>query len=1041
MAFEGEHKIIPIKGISRAGADTVCEDGAMNEVIGLEYKNGSFKPYSPADSGLSLPSGTKAFYIHKSSDENIIIKDSSDELLWKSKSDFEGGVGKWSSFNPIISNVVSVEFVGNIMCVSTDDDMLEYMYDVSKKTYELYFNKDFYESLPRPKFRVSRFVEDFPMKGEYNSGNVMYVRDEYRFSSLQQDSNGGVSNTVVTPVFDKDNVLVAGLANKAKSLLAEHGRIFGYVVAVGAYKLKNGQYVMASSPVLLSAPNAINTNIYQNKYTLGPLPFFANYSLIDNGTVFKDAKYHSGSSQLWNSAMSPSFSDSSIGISTDQTLDYLNKPADNVTELAAYNSCIPSLFAWFNNSLGEKVSGGEIEYKCYMLGAYGNVLQFELEPIGYNGGVNSLEEFTKKYERVIDSFCIFLSPEISYYRDFTKEHVHYYKLYGIGNTAANASYRTASYSFDVRTNKEIFEDIGNIQNFYKVHEVPFHELRNCSGSYKNVDLVGKLGDNLLTQETLPISAFNYDSYIKGELKTYNSRLHHANYVKQLYRGYKGEDFSFWQYDTDIEYGKAGQYRLTDIGESDPMIVNIRVLIKDDEGESEIWHRYCYLNYALNPLITYPNRNAYRMEIYYNDGNDYCAAFDLHSSKHGGYAYHLQTSTENIGYIDICKPGYDLYRDKKAIEATANNTVLLKVSSPPTIVDLFTKRPNKNSLRVSQTGFVNIFDYSNYYRVGDGEIVSMCNMSTALSQDTFGRFPLLVFCTDGIYSMGVNTNGDGVYLDCSPFSREVCTNKNSICNIDGNILFASKKGLMIATSQGVMEYVPKMNGDIIHLPEVPVVPPATPVKGLGLEWYYKIIDVATGLVNSVCRVDFLEFISDADTYVSYISDKNKIIVYNKKFAYSFLIDIPTQVVTKINSTIMFDNNDYPEELYCDDSYKLLDFNNHSRGGNVMTLIQTRPLKLQEGQKVSYRVVLRGYFNATDPLTDASALLVLGSYDAINWQPIGLKQRYTDGYNNIGCVTDRVSCEYIMVIYSSPLTPDSHIDRIEITIKNKYNNKLR
>lgn len=139
--------------------------------------------------------------------------------------------------------------------------------------------------------------------------------------------------------------------------------------------------------------------------------------------------------------------------------------------------------------------------------------------------------------------------------------------------------------------------------------------------------------------------------------------------------------------------------------------------------------------------------------------------------------------------------------------------------------------------------------------------------------------------------------------------------------------------------------------------------------------------------------------------------------------------------------MFDNNDYPEELYCDDSYRLLDFNNHSRSGNVMTLIQTRPLKLQNGQKTSYRVVLRGYFNATSPLVDASALLVLGSYDAINWQPIGLKQRYTDGYNNIGCVTDRVSCEYIMVIYSSPLTPDSHIDRIEITINNKYNNKLR
>jgi hypothetical protein len=48
------------------------------------------------------------------------------------------------------------------------------------------------------------------------------------------------------------------------------------------------------------------------------------------------------------------------------------------------------------------------------------------------------------------------------------------------------------------------------------------------------------------------------------------------------------------------------------------------------------------------------------------------------------------------------------------------------------------------------------------------------------------------------------------------------------------------------------------------------------------------------------------------------------------------------------------------------------------------------------------------------TDVSVLLVLGSYDGRKWQPIGIKQRYVnesmifgEGYNDIGCVTDRVS----------------------------------
>jgi hypothetical protein len=71
-----------------------------------------------------------------------------------------------------------------------------------------------------------------------------------------------------------------------------------------------------------------------------------------------------------------------------------------------------------------------------------------------------------------------------------------------------------------------------------------------------------------------------------------------------------------------------------------------------------------------------------------------------------------------------------------------------------------------------------------------------------------------------------------------------------------------------------------------------------------------------------------------------------------------------------------------------------------------------------------------------------MLVLGSYDGINWQPLGSMQKpFAGGFHDLGCVVDRVSCEYLMVIVSGSLSSNSHIDGIELTKENKYNNKLK
>jgi hypothetical protein len=256
-------------------------------------------------------------------------------------------------------------------------------------------------------------------------------------------------------------------------------------------------------------------------------------------------------------------------------------------------------------------------------------------------------------------------------------------------------------------------------------------------------------------------------------------------------------------------------------------------------------------------------------------------------------------------------------------------------------------------------------------------------------------------------------------------------------MDGAVLFVSSKGLMIATAQGVSEYLPSMNGIPRHRCQ------DNSIFGSGLKFYKEAInnDASTKLADKVSTEDFIEFLKDRDTYVSYVSEKNKIIIYNGRRTYVYWVDIKTRVVTKLPISIRIDNNDYPNEMYFTSDGKSISFNYNSTATQTETMFQTRPIKLDAGMKSMFRAVIRGYFKNNDP-SKYAVMLVLGSYDGIHWQPIGKKvKQLAGGFTDLGCVTDRVSHKYAMIIFSAELDNDSHIEGIEVTKNNKFINKLK
>ena len=987
MMFDGEHKVIPIKGIARAGADSLCEDGAMNEVIGLEYKDGSYVPYSGKitnPSTLPMHEDIQEIYVHKtSSGDNVILKIGG-LLFWDEKEEFDKGFKEdLGGFDEIVTDgeAKDVEFIGNVMCISTDNKTQKYIFiDGQYQDYEFVASQ-----LPRIGLQVTLGI---PNSDDSIGKQLLYYKSAAKGSLFTLTES------------------IQPQLSKVLGSIREEGGLTGYFLACLAYRLTTGDIVAATAPILLARPMNKNNNKISD--------INSEFIVTDKTSLYYDestllvGSYHKDWTKvefdlLWNNGYIQTGSEKPINGFYQQ--NNKNYSAGNIIGSA------PLLYATANRFDFEE------PYDFVETCATSNKLQYAIRQHSKNSVLSDL----------VSSVCVFISEEISPYKDFSKGDIEDTLIKGAEFNYLNIEgsmppfFSTANSYFPVlKTTTEIEKDVSNIRNLYKIAEIAYADIKDLeTNEWIDIDTKGLLGDTLLTLESMPISAFSNDTYYGGELDSYNQRLHMYNYNKRLFEGYSIHDFT--------QIGGLGQFNNTQYDYADEAY--IKVYGKNNYGKYSVVRRISTIEEGIesasipfrwNPILSYPDKNAYRMEIYYRKDNKWFGTgINLKQSASGGYAYNMLNSEPFVSYIDASRMFQEL---DSAPDVSSTNNVIF----------------NDNQLRVSDTYNPNYFPPANTYTIGNGSIIGIASLSISLSQDTFGQYPLLVFCTDGIYSMGVDTTGTGVYNNIAPFSREVCINRNTICEIDGAVLFASSKGLMIATAQGVDEFIPTLNGEPKHLPQ-----DDKTTNGLGLALYKEAInhELAVQLTGCISKDDFIDFLSDSKTVVTYASEKNNIVVYNPSKPYCYWIDIPTRNTTKLPVGIKMDNNNYPNEEYVTAENRIMMFKHLSAEGDVQCVLQSRPIKLGGKHTSHIRVVARGYFNSADAGKYA-VMLVLGSYDGVNWQPLGNMQKpFAGGFHDLGCVVDRVSCEYLMVVVSGSLSSNSHIDGIELTKENKYINKLK
>ena len=993
MTFEGDPKVVPVKGIVRAGADSIVTDGAMNEVVGLEYKDGSYVPYEGAKNyGAVFPtSDVEAVYVHKTSSENNVIIKTSEGLFFIPESLFlKGEGGDWGNWDRIYSgNVKDVEFVGNVICVSTDNAVNKYIFrDGNYVDFALIIDK-----LPKIKLRVTLGI---PEKGDVIGKKYIYHQEGV-----------GIDEFSLTDS-------IPSQMTKAIGDIKSEGGLTGYFLACVAYRLTTGEYIAASAPILLARPmNSYDNKIcdisFSNPSSNKTAMFYDDTSLVVTNIAYTKDYEKTERDLLWNDTYVKDEDDNYLSIF--YKYNGKNHYAANIVNGAP----ILVSTARQNGSTSSYLSDAIETF------AVGNKLQYLV----------SLNAGGEDYNDIIDSACIFISQEVSPFKNWHDDDIEDVLINGQKfyddsivadtNPMFSPKFRNARSYFPIlKSVAEVEKEVKGLRNMYRVYNIPFAKLSNPGSDWADVNTKDKLGDSLVTLESLPISAFLNNHIYDCLLDSYNQRLHIYDYKQKMFAGHDVFDFA--------QVGGIGQYNWTSTIYADEAY--IKVYGKSNLGKYSVVKKAASItedgveNLSIpqywNPIVSYPDKNAYRMEVYYRNGTQwYGTGIDLIPSISEGYAYAMLNTLGHVSYIDM------------------HNNMFQKLDSAPDINSSNNILNQNNVLKVSDTYNPNYFPPANTYTIGNGSIIGMASLSISLSQDTFGQYPLLVFCTDGIYSMGVDTTGTGVYNNIAPFSREVCVNRNSICEIDGAVLFASSKGLMVATAQGVEEFVPTLNGKPKHGPT-----DNQNEKGIGLSAYKSIISHAqsTYLVDCVDTQDFKEYVSHGDTHITYASEKNKIVVYNKHKNYIYWIDIQTRNTTKLPIGISIDDNNYPSESYVTTDGEIILLNENSNKGEVDTLFQTRPIKLDGGFHSAMRVIVRGYFKGEDD--KFAVLLVLGSYDGVNWQPIGATERMLgEGFEDIGCVTDRVSHKYAMVIFTARLSRDSHIDGIELTNHNKYNNKLK
>lgn len=470
--------------------------------------------------------------------------------------------------------------------------------------------------------------------------------------------------------------------------------------------------------------------------------------------------------------------------------------------------------------------------------------------------------------------------------------------------------------FETREESDLQQELTDSTVFYKIAEITDFSASWAAASFKDVPI--KSNSTLLNLETQsrlePIEYFSHCSYSTEGMETFNRRLNLFGLRRTFFEG-----FSRFLPFRDSNYGDKSWWKVYHY--------TIEVTIKID-GVLNVVRRVMHST-ELPPLwwYYYPDPRATHVKITLKNG--VVIEHDLIESKGLNGAYYFGgfpvAGTHGNGFV--CND--EDYGEVTLPEPEYLNNYLLQseVDNPFT------------------------FNASGYVRVGQGRIIGIAGLTTALSQDAFKVATTIAFTTQGIWALEID--GEGAYKTVPPpFSREVCSNPKSITMVDKGVYFVSKKGLMLISDNS--------NGCV-----------TTQLCGKDTLGYDS----------------FIDFIQDCQ--IAYDYRDSQLWLTNPSYDYHWVYNMKSGTLAR-----KIDNHsysaivpDYPDSLLQSgtDVFSMYEEPNINRDKNTYSgYFITRPMKFEQAMAMKS---LRDLKHIKDVNPEATiALTIYASNDCASWQQL-------------------------------------------------------
>lgn len=394
--------------------------------------------------------------------------------------------------------------------------------------------------------------------------------------------------------------------------------------------------------------------------------------------------------------------------------------------------------------------------------------------------MSELQELTDNWSDIIKSIDIFVSTQFIR-ADETKKietasiETDNYCLFANdihkdGNAfAINGAYPNAVVFDIAEISEESYRSrITDCAEFFKIHS--FNLIDNISSEMVDLPIdksilatitaQDQMADDYKTHNTL-IPSGNGNTVHDSGLYVYNRRINAYGLSERLFGGFKPIGVMAY-YEDDRYFGMAQVNSIFIELDTDDGQKTVAVIVGQNVSRWLLSHS----------LLFYPDSRAVKMYINLEDGRYLELPMQEHNSLNGAIVTKLWGKTnvtefEKDGYF--MRPIDDIVNmDSKIYTSEINNPFYFP----------------KNGINT----------------VGTGRILGIASTTRAISQGQFGQYPLMAFATDGIWALQVSSNG--TYSSIHPISREVCSNPDSICQIDQQVVFSTGRSLSAVTEQNV-----------------------------------------------------------------------------------------------------------------------------------------------------------------------------------------------------------------------------------------------